>query len=116
MSFNPADFAAKAMREVPASAVRKLFDIASTLNDPVSLGIGEPDFSTPMHICEAAWESLKQGKTGYLSLIHISGKGHVGGGFGKAAQNKLWLKNRFKLVETVLVIGDHGRFCRTVDK
>ncbi|MEG1538305.1 MAG: aminotransferase class I/II-fold pyridoxal phosphate-dependent enzyme, partial [Clostridiales bacterium] len=71
MSYNAADFAAKAIRAIPPSAVRKLFDIASTLKDPVSLGIGEPDFATPMHICEAAWKSLQEGKTGYSSNAGI---------------------------------------------
>ncbi len=72
MSYNPADFATKAIRQVPPSAVRKLFDIASTLEDPVSLGIGEPDFVTPMNIREAAWESLQEGKTGYSSNIGVA--------------------------------------------
>jgi len=72
VSFNPADFATKAIREVPPSAVRKLFDIASTLEDPVSLGIGEPDFVTPINIREAAWQSLQEGKTGYSSNIGIA--------------------------------------------
>ena len=45
----------------------------------VHLEIGQPDFSTPDNICQAAHEAMKQGHTGYapsagldLSLIHIS--------------------------------------------
>ncbi len=71
MTLNPADFATKAIHEAAPSAVRKLFDLAATLNDPVSLGIGEPDFVTPMHIREAAWRSLQEGKTGYSSDLGI---------------------------------------------
>ena len=32
---------------VPPSGIRKFFDIAATMQDVISLGIGEPDFVTP---------------------------------------------------------------------
>ena len=55
------------IHDVPASGIRKFFDIAATMEDVISLGIGEPDFVTPEPIREAAIQSLRAGKTGYTS-------------------------------------------------
>ena len=35
----------------------------------ISLGVGEPDFTTPWHICEAAFDALKRGYTGYTPSV-----------------------------------------------
>jgi aminotransferase len=37
--------------------------------DVISLGVGEPDFTTPWHICEAAYDALKSGCTGYTPSV-----------------------------------------------
>ncbi|HEX8681786.1 MAG TPA: aminotransferase class I/II-fold pyridoxal phosphate-dependent enzyme [Ardenticatenaceae bacterium] len=55
------------IREVPPSGIRKFFDIVATMQDVISLGIGEPDFVTPEPIVEAGIASLRQGQTGYTS-------------------------------------------------
>ncbi len=52
---------------VPPSGIRRFFDIAASMDDVISLGIGEPDFVTPEPVMEAARESLARGKTGYTS-------------------------------------------------
>jgi aminotransferase len=49
------------------SGIRRFFDIAATMQDVISLGIGEPDFDTPGHIIEAGIESLRKGRTHYTS-------------------------------------------------
>ncbi len=49
------------------SGIRKFFDIAATMKDVISLGIGEPDFTTPKPILEAGIRSLQQGETHYTS-------------------------------------------------
>jgi aminotransferase len=49
------------------SGIRKFFDIVATMEDVISLGIGEPDFSTPPPIIEAGIASLKNGETHYTS-------------------------------------------------
>lgn len=51
--------------KIPKSGIRKLFDLAQNMEGIISLGIGEPDFSTPPHIVEASINALKQGKTYY---------------------------------------------------
>ena len=52
---------------VPPSGIRKYFDIAATMEDVVSLGVGEPDFDTPMVVRQAGIKSLEDGKTTYTS-------------------------------------------------
>ncbi len=49
------------------SGIRKFFDIAATMKDVISLGIGEPDFDTPEPIVEAGVRSLRSGETHYTS-------------------------------------------------
>jgi aminotransferase len=49
------------------SGIRKFFDIAATMQDVISLGIGEPDFLTPSAISEAGIQSIKRGDTHYTS-------------------------------------------------
>ena len=49
------------------SGIRKFFDIAATMKDVISLGIGEPDFTTPKPILEAGLRSLQNGETHYTS-------------------------------------------------
>jgi aminotransferase len=49
------------------SGIRKFFDIAATMKDVISLGIGEPDFTTPRPILEAGLRSLENGETHYTS-------------------------------------------------
>ena len=55
------------VRQVPASGIRKFFDILATMDDVISLGVGEPDFVTPPHIMQAGVDSLSKGETHYTS-------------------------------------------------
>lgn len=55
------------VREIPPSGIRKFFDLASEMEDVISLGVGEPDFDTPWKIREAAIYSIEQGKTFYTA-------------------------------------------------
>ena len=52
---------------VPPSGIRRFFDIAATMPDVISLGIGEPDFVTPDVIRQAGIASLQRGETRYTS-------------------------------------------------
>jgi len=52
---------------LPPSGIRKFFDLLSSMEDIISLGIGEPDFVTPWHIREAGTYSLEKGYTMYTS-------------------------------------------------
>ena len=52
---------------VPPSGIRRFFDLAATMKDTISLGVGEPDFKTPYHIRDAAINSLVDGETQYTA-------------------------------------------------
>lgn len=59
------------VRDIPRSGIRDFFEIVQTMDDVVSLGIGEPDFATPWHIREAAIYALEKGRTGYTSNLGL---------------------------------------------
>jgi aminotransferase len=61
------DFISARARAIPPSGIRRFFDIAQTMEDVISLGVGEPDFVTPWNICEASIYSIEQGSTAYTS-------------------------------------------------
>ncbi|RQG90173.1 aminotransferase class I/II-fold pyridoxal phosphate-dependent enzyme [Natrarchaeobius halalkaliphilus] len=55
------------VKTVPPSGIRRFFEIAEERDDVISLGVGEPDFSTPWAARDAAIASLEQGKTSYTA-------------------------------------------------
>ena len=59
-------YLSKRVSTLKPSGIRKFFDIAATMKEVISLGIGEPDFDSPKPIIEAGIQSLQN-----LSLIHI---------------------------------------------
>ncbi len=54
-------------KRIQPSAIRRFFDIAATMDDVISLGIGEPDFDTPEPIVQAGIAALQHGATHYTS-------------------------------------------------
>lgn len=65
--FNPESFVNKTVSSMQPSGIRKFFDIVGQMSDAISLGVGEPDFTTPWHIREAGIYSLERGRTYYTS-------------------------------------------------
>ena len=57
----------KTVDELPPSGIRKFFDVAATMKNAISLGVGEPDFVTPWPIREAGISSLEHGQTYYTA-------------------------------------------------
>ena len=55
------------VQAVPFSGIRKFFDLASTMKDVISLGVGEPDYAAPDRVIDACIESLKNKETSYTS-------------------------------------------------
>jgi len=53
--------------DLPPSGIRRFFDLVVSRQGVISLGVGEPDFVTPWHICEAGIHSLESGRTSYTS-------------------------------------------------
>ena len=60
------------VRSIQPSGIRKFFDIANTMDDVISLGVGEPDFRTPWQIRSAGIRSLERGSTRYTSNRGLS--------------------------------------------
>lgn len=52
---------------IKPSGIRKFFDIVTTMEGAISLGVGEPDFDTPYFIRDEAIYSLEKGRTFYTS-------------------------------------------------
>ncbi len=55
------------VNQLSPSGIRKFFDLLASMEEVISLGVGEPDFVTPWHICKAAISSLEKGHTMYTS-------------------------------------------------
>ncbi|MFJ7724836.1 aminotransferase [Neobacillus sp. NPDC097160] len=60
-------YLSKTAKDLQPSGIRKFFDLAASMKDVISLGVGEPDFITPWSIREAAILSLEQGFTSYTA-------------------------------------------------
>ena len=69
--FEPQQFIAQTVRDIPRSGIRDFFDIVQGMKDVISLGVGEPDFVTPWHIREAAIYALERGRTSYTSNLGL---------------------------------------------
>lgn len=67
MTFDPSSFINDKIKVMPPSGIRKFFDIVSTMEGAISLGVGEPDFVTPWSVRDAGIYSLEKGKTHYTS-------------------------------------------------
>jgi aspartate aminotransferase/aminotransferase len=61
----PHPWIAKRTAMVDSSGIRKVFDLAAKLKDPINLSIGQPDFDVPEEIQDAAVEAIRGGKNGY---------------------------------------------------
>jgi len=59
------------VERIPASGIRRFFDLIAGVEGAISLGVGEPDFITPERFREAAIRSIKEGKTKYTSNYGI---------------------------------------------
>ena len=56
---------ASRMCKLDASGIRKVFDLAASMTDPINLSIGQPDFDVPGPVREAAVEAIRLGKNRY---------------------------------------------------
>ncbi len=57
----------RTVESLAPSGIRDFFDLVMSMDDVISLGVGEPDFATPWHIREAAIKSIEDGYTNYTS-------------------------------------------------
>ncbi|HDQ08214.1 MAG TPA: pyridoxal phosphate-dependent aminotransferase, partial [Methanoculleus sp.] len=61
------DFISQRAHAIPPSGIRRFFDIVQEMDNVISLGVGEPDYSTPWVACQAGIASIEQGQTAYTS-------------------------------------------------
>ncbi len=62
---NPSDWIAQRTQTFDSSGIRKVFDLAATLKDPVNLSIGQPDFDVPQTVKDACIDAIQNGKNAY---------------------------------------------------
>ncbi|WP_096436620.1 aminotransferase [Alteribacter populi] len=60
-------YLSSAVKRIQPSGIRKFFDLASSMDNIISLGVGEPDYSTPWNVREASIASLERGITSYTA-------------------------------------------------
>jgi aspartate aminotransferase/aminotransferase len=70
MPFNPS--ISTHAQEIDASGIRKVFDLAAKLKDPINLSIGQPDFDVPDVLKDAACNAIKSGKNRYTPTQGIA--------------------------------------------
>jgi aminotransferase len=63
---------AKHVQALPPSGIREFFELVQGQKDVISLGVGEPDFSAPWKVREAAIYALERGRTGYTSNLGLA--------------------------------------------
>ncbi len=80
----------KRISGIQPSGIRKFFDLAASMDDCISLGVGEPDFDTPWHVREEGIYSLEKGRTYYTANAGLA---------TLREEISRYLKNRFNLPE-----------------
>ena len=69
---SPADFISQRAHDVDASGIRKVFDLAAKMKDPINFSIGQPDFDVPEPAKRAAIEAIEAGKNSYTQTQGIA--------------------------------------------
>lgn len=69
---NPDRFITDRLRAIDASGIRRVFDLAAQLKDPINLSIGQPDFDVPEPIKRAAADAIDQGFNRYTQTQGIA--------------------------------------------
>lgn len=61
------NYISKTSQELPASGIRKIWEMALAMDNVLSLGVGEPDYAPPEKVLQAAIKSLEKKETSYTS-------------------------------------------------
>src|SRR6266550_1988933 len=72
MARSPSDFVSRRALGVDASGIRKVFDLAAKMKDPINLSIGLPDFDVPDIAKNAAIEAIRGGNNRYTQTQGIA--------------------------------------------
>jgi aspartate/methionine/tyrosine aminotransferase len=55
-----------------SSGIRKVFDLAAKMKNPINLSIGQPDFDVPLEVQDACVEAIRGGKNSYSQTQGIA--------------------------------------------
>src|SRR6266567_3149957 len=69
---SPADYISARAHQVDASGIRKVFDLAAKMKDPINLSIGQPDFDVPEVARQAMIDAVGSRKNGYAQTQGIA--------------------------------------------
>src|SRR5438552_18529863 len=69
---NLTDYVSKRALAVDASGIRKVFDLAAKMKDPINLSIGLPDFDVPDVVKDAAIDAIRRGENRYTQTQGIA--------------------------------------------
>src|ERR1041385_3230045 len=72
MSRPPTDYVSRRAHAVDASGIRKVFDLAAKMKNPINLSIGQPDFDVPAPVQQAAVEAIHRGENKYTQTQGIA--------------------------------------------
>src|SRR5690606_3951792 len=72
MAFDASSLVSQRALEIDASGIRKVFDLAAKLKDPINLSIGQPDFDVPDGLKEGAIDAIRAGKNRYTPTQGIA--------------------------------------------
>ncbi len=72
MPLNPTSLITDRARAIDASGIRRVFDLAAELEDPINLSIGQPDFQVPEPVKQAAIDAITQGQNSYTQTQGIA--------------------------------------------
>jgi aspartate aminotransferase/aminotransferase len=92
---------AQRMEHFDSSGIRKVFDLAATMSDPINLSIGQPDFAVPKEIQEAAVRAIHEGKNGYSPTQGI-------GPLGEALKSRINAQYGHSMREVFVTSGTSG--------
>ncbi|HUE16457.1 MAG TPA: aminotransferase class I/II-fold pyridoxal phosphate-dependent enzyme [Planctomycetaceae bacterium] len=60
------------MSRIDASGIRKVFDLAAKMQDPINLSIGQPHFDTPEPVKQALYRAVAEGRNAYSQTQGIA--------------------------------------------
>ena len=62
---------ARSVQSIRPSGIRDFFEIVNSMEDTISLGVGEPGYATPWHIRDSSMDALERGATSYTSNLGL---------------------------------------------
>ncbi|MBN1421702.1 MAG: pyridoxal phosphate-dependent aminotransferase [Planctomycetes bacterium] len=98
---------ARRMDKVTVSGVRRMFELAARIRNPVDLTIGQPDFDVPQPVKDAAIEAIRAGRNRYAPTTGL-------GELREAIARKLTERNGIRVAQDQVVVTSAGSGALTI--